>query len=92
MPAWGEKMATSNVSVYKIKQKLSKVPADRLKEIDDFIQVIITSKIHTPNVIKFEGIWEGLGFEKINDLESDIRQIRKEATQSILERVCKWNT
>ena len=85
-------MATSNVSVYKIKQKLSKVPEDRLKEINDFIELIIKSKTHFPNIIKFEGIWKGLGFEKINDLESDIRQIRQEATQSILERVYKWNT
>ena len=86
-------MVTSNVSIYKIKQKLSKVPEDRLKEINDFIELIlIKSKIHSPNIVKFEGIWQGLGFEKINDLESDIRQIREEATQSILERVYKWNT
>ena len=85
-------MATSNVSVYKIKQKLSKVPEDKLEEINDFIELIIKSKSHSPNIVKFEGIWRGLGFEKINDLESDIRQIREEATQSILERVYKWNT
>jgi len=85
-------MATSNVSIYKIKQKLSKVPEDKLKEINDFIELIIKSKIQSPNIVKFEGIWEGLGFEKINDLESDIRQIRKEATKSMLERVYKWNT
>ena len=86
-------MAASNVSVYKIKQKLSKVPEDTLKEINDFIELILLkSKIHSPNIVKFEGIWEGLGFEKINDLESDIRQIRKEATQSILERIYRWNT
>ena len=85
-------MVTSNVSIYKIKQKLYKVPEDKLKEINDFIELIIKSKIQSPNIVKFEGIWEGLGFEKINDLESDIRQIRKEATKSMLERVCKWNT
>jgi hypothetical protein len=84
-------MATSNVSIYKIKQNLSKVPEDKLKEINDFIELIIKSKIQSPNIVKFEGIWEGLGFEKINDLESDIRQIRKEATKSMLERVYKWN-
>lgn len=70
-------MAASNVSVYKIKQKLSKVPKDRLKEIDDFIELILKSNIHSANIVKFEGIWEGLGFEKINDLESEIRRIRK---------------
>ena len=84
-------MATSNLSVYKIKQKLSKVPEYRLKEIGDFIELIIKSKIHSPNIVKFEGIWKGLGFEKISDLESGIRQIRKEATQSILGRVYNWN-
>jgi len=85
-------MATSGVSLYKIKQKLSKAPVDRLKEIGDLIELILKSKTHSPNVVKFEGIWSGLGFEKINDLESDIRQIRKEATQLILERVYQWNT
>jgi predicted nucleic acid-binding protein len=41
----------------KIKQKLSKVPKDRLKEINEFIELILRkSKMHSPNIVKFEGI------------------------------------
>ncbi|MCP4213029.1 MAG: hypothetical protein GY765_00145 [bacterium] len=29
--------------------------------------------------IKFEGIWKGLGFEEITDLEQEIRNIREES-------------
>ena len=60
-------MTASNISVYALKQKLSKVPENKLAEIDDFIESVLTkSKVHHKKITKFEGIWEGFGFEKIN--------------------------
>lgn len=55
-----------------------------MKKVNDFIEFLLTkSRNHSPNIVKFEGIWKGLGFEKNNNLESDIRQIRKDAAQRV---------
>ncbi len=35
----------------------------------------------SPKIGKMEGIWKGLGFEKITDLESEIRKIRGQTGQ-----------
>ncbi|ODS36752.1 MAG: hypothetical protein A7315_13960 [Candidatus Altiarchaeales archaeon WOR_SM1_79] len=76
----------ASASVYKIKQKLHKVPENKLAEIDDFIDFMLMKSEVSGKTTKFEGIWEGLGFEKIKDLESEIRKIRKSSTDSILKR------
>jgi len=78
-------MSIANINVYKIKQKLSKIPEDRLEEINDFIDfILMKAQTNVPNIVKFEGIWKGLGFDKITDLESEIHKIREEATRSLL--------
>jgi hypothetical protein len=41
--------------------------------------VLQKSKPKEKNIAKLEGIWKGLGFEKINNLESEIRDIRKKS-------------
>jgi len=72
----------------KIKSKLDRVPEDKLGGIDDFIDFILfKSKPGNRNIAKLEGIWEGLGFEKLDNLESEIMKIRKEAGQSLSRRV-----
>lgn len=86
-------MNKTDLGIYKIKQKLSKVPEERLNEVNDFIEfILMKSKKGGSTIIKFEGIRKGLGFKNINDLESEIRQLRKETTESIQRRVTKLST
>jgi hypothetical protein len=74
-------MTTSTARIYKIQQKLYNVPESKLLEIDDFIDfMLMKPKISSKRITKFEGIWKGIGFEKIGDLESEIRHIRKSST------------
>ena len=86
-------MKTNNsvLKKYEIIRELSYVPEERLSEVDTFIKFILfQSKIRTNNR-KVEpktlaGIWKGKGFEKIADLDEEIRNLRKELGNQILER------
>lgn len=83
-------MAKSNLEINKLKEKLSKIPPDKLSEIDDFIDFLLNkSQAQTPKIVKLAGIWRGLGFEKIINIEEEIRKIRKEAIVSIIKQIHK---
>ncbi len=61
-----------------IKWNLFRVPPDKLEEINDFIEFILYKEQKQKNmkIVNLEGIWEGIGFEKILNLEDSIREIR----------------
>jgi hypothetical protein len=85
-------METSAVTIDKIKLKLEQVPQEKLTEVHDFIEfILLKSKPKPKKIVKLEGIWKGLGFEKINDLESEIRKIRQKSDKLMSERIHKWN-
>lgn len=81
----------SALKKFEIMRELSYVPADRLNEIDSFIKFILSqSKIRPGNGGAQEpetlaGIWEGKGFEKIDDLDKEIRDVRKDLGKQLLE-------
>ena len=81
-------MEPTAMTLRKIKSKLAKVPDDKLPEIDDFVEFILQkSRPKEKKIIKLEGIWKGLGFEKISDLELEIKKVRKESERLLVERV-----
>lgn len=43
------------------------------------------------DIVKLEGIWKGLGFEKINNLEGEIKKIRQNSGKLLTKRINKWN-
>ncbi|MBW1802668.1 MAG: hypothetical protein JRJ85_18280, partial [Deltaproteobacteria bacterium] len=63
-------------------------------EVNDFIEFILmkTENNQLKRVEKLEGIWKGLGFERIFDIEKSIREIRSESEKSISDRIAKCNT
>ena len=86
-------MREPKIDLKNIRRNLVKIPADKLLEVNDFIEFILSGSVKKPkNIVKFEGIWEGIGFEKITDLEEEIRRLREESTKSLLKRISKWNT
>lgn len=86
-------MNTTIVTIDQIKSKLSQIPKEKLPEVYDFVEFIrLRSKPKTRNIIKLEGIWEGLGFEKISSLESEIRKIRRSSEKQLTRRMDEWNT
>ena len=79
------------LTISRIKQKLHKIPPERLEEVCDFIDFILTKETsrNDKKVEKLEGIWQGLGFEAISDLDKSIHEIRKEAETALLERISR---
>ena len=87
-------METEETNISKVKQNLYKIPKAKLAEINDFIEFILmkTESSRLKRVEKLEGIWNGLGFERIPDIDKSIREIRSESEKSMLDRIANCNT
>jgi hypothetical protein len=87
-------METDETNISKVKQNLYKIPKAKLAEVNDFIEFILmkTESSRLKRVEKLEGIWNGLGFERIPDIDKSIREIRSESEKSILDRIANCNT
>ena len=80
------------VSRRNIRRNLNKIPPNKLKEVNDFIEFVLEKyTTQERKILKFEGIWQDLGFEKLANLESQIRELREDVDNSLLNRVEKWN-
>ena len=87
-------MEIEEINMAKVKQNLFKIPKARLAEINDFIEFILskTDSSRFKRAERLEGIWQGLGFERISDLDNSIREIREESEKGMLDRMAKCNT
>jgi hypothetical protein len=87
-------MGIEEINIAKVKKNLFKIPKARLLEVNDFLEfILMKTESSTPKRIeKLEGIWEGMGFDRISDLDNSIREIRGESEKAILDRLAKWNT
>ena len=86
-------MNDTAVAISRIKRMLDRVKPEKIQQIEDFVQFIAEKDAEIPGgkkVKKMEGIWEGLGFENIDE-EKEIREIRRESEESLLKRSKKWN-
>jgi hypothetical protein len=84
-------MQPETVTIDKIKSKLAEVPEDKLPEIYHFVEFIV-DKVNPgqqkkKKIVKLGGIWKGLGFEKIKDLEAEVRKIRDHSHQQFSEKI-----
>ena len=79
------------MTITMLKQKVSDLPENRLQEVYDFIDFLVRTKSPEPmpRIKKLEGIWEGLGFERLSDVEQEIRDIRQHAELSLHARIDK---
>ena len=85
------KTSESTLKKFEISRALSYVPDERLQDIDNFIKFILyQSNIKTDSIKKepetLAGIWRDKGFDKIPDLDQEIKNLRKELSNQILER------
>ena len=74
--------------IEQIKKKLLKMPDEKVEEIGDFVEFVY-SKLYLKKgkkIEKLEGIWEGLGFDKISDIEQEIADIRQGTESRIAKR------
>ena len=76
---------------FEIMRELSYVPDERLEEVDNFIKFILYRYNIKAGTRKKEpgtlaGIWKNKGFEKIPDLDKEIKNMRKELSDQIIAR------
>jgi hypothetical protein len=80
-------METLAVQKAEIRKKLSILPEERMQQVVDFVEFMLSqSQVEHKKIMKLGGIWKNLGFEKIEDLEGEIREIRHEASNAMLNK------
>ena len=86
-------MTTRAIALTEIKRDLANLPADKLAEVREYVHALLKNARPIPNnVLSFEGIWEGMGWEQFDDLEGEIRKLRDESGAAILKKFEGWNT
>ena len=81
-------MNLSAIKRIKITRELSFIPDNQIDEVKTFIEFLIFKNGETikQNSDTLQGIWKNKGFEKIVDLDSELKTIRKQFTHSILSK------
>jgi len=80
-------MTTRAIELTEIKRDLANLPADKLAEVREYVRKLLPTKRAAKQVEPLRGIWKDLGWEKIDDLEGEIRKLRDESSAAILK---KW--
>ena len=80
-------MQSTAIKRMELIQQISQLPEQKLGEVETFLKRILSQlKVESPKPISLKGIWKNKGFEKISDLESEIKLIRSELSDSILKK------
>ncbi len=82
-------MRTEEINISRIKRNLTRIPFEKLPEVNNFIESVLTHS--SGHKEKLEGLWEGIGFERISDLDGSIREIRRLSEKALEDRIAKWN-
>ncbi len=86
-------MTPRAIELTEIKRDLANLPADKLAEVREFIRTLLRNIRPAPsNVESLEGIWEGLGWEQFGDLEGEVRKLRKESSEHLLNKCDRWSS
>ena len=82
-------MNTSAIKKMEIINSLSLVPGSSLDKIKEYIDALMAeSDISQPDNISLKGIWKDKGFNEITDFDAELKEIRQQLGNSILERKC----
>lgn len=66
---------------------LTSIPDSDLDEIQAYVRTILSKADRPPRSRRsLEGIWRGKGFEKIVDLEAELREVRSQLDNAIDRR------
>ena len=80
-------MNLSALKKIEIIKDLSRIPDESLDKVKSYIEMIAAeSNIPQQKNVSLKGTWRNKGFEKIADYEKEVRQLRKELSDSILKR------
>jgi hypothetical protein len=80
-------MNAAAIKKTEIVKELSLIPDNKLDSVRMYIDSILNeAKRPTKSNHSLKGIWSDKGFENIADLESGIKEVRKQLSDAILKR------
>ncbi|GAK53144.1 hypothetical protein U14_04404 [Candidatus Moduliflexus flocculans] len=79
-------MNTAAIAKSEIIQELSRIPEEELYIVKRYIDSILEKYPKPLSDQSLKGIWKDVGFEKLIDLEKDVRDVRRELQEIILNR------
>lgn len=80
-------MQSTAIKKIELMRKITQLPEKKLWEVEAFLKGLLSQlEIQPPKPISLKGIWKNKGFEKISDLESKLKSIRKDLSDSILKK------
>ena len=77
---------------YLLKSRLDRLTGEQLGKVSEFVATTFSEDESDRRIIQMEGIWKGLGFEKIVDLEREIKATRAELDSQTLEKSKEWSS
>ncbi len=80
-------MNSAAITKSEIIQELSRIPENDLLAVKSYLDAILRD-LHVPLPLNqsLKGIWKDVGFENMLNLEEELRQIRQQLQEIILER------
>ena len=66
--------------------KINRIPADKLKELDDFVSSLEQGVIHTSKNLSFAGAWRDIDDVVFNDFTNDLINNRQKNRRRIDEQ------
>lgn len=80
-------MNTAAIKKMTIIQELSRIPETSLDRVKMYLDTLLTDiQVSVPTNQSLKGIWKDAGFDKIVNLEEEIRSVRHELQNTILTR------
>lgn len=80
-------MHSAAIKKMELINKIAKLPDQKIYEVDNYIQkILLQLRFEKSKPISLKGIWKNKGFEKIANLEVEIKKIRNELNDSILKK------
>ena len=80
-------MQSNAIRKIELLNSLTKIPDQKLNEVEKFVKGILAQlKVEGPKPVSLKGIWKDKGFEKIPDLETELKKIRTDLGNTILQK------
>jgi hypothetical protein len=80
-------MNTTAIKKIEIVNALSRVPVSSLDKIKAYIDTFVAAPDKpTQSNFSLKGIWKDKGFEKVHDLDAELKEARQQLGNSILAR------
>jgi len=83
----GKVMTVATIKKMELIKKIEKVPEQNIEELELLLKTVLEKlKIKKQKPVSLKGIWRNKGFEKINNLEKELKAVRKELNDAILKK------